>query len=206
MKNNKIYSNLIKKQAFYLSKFNRSNLIRLVKSGTLKNKKNRLKLLDALQPFSDFFQKTVMLRYVFSEGLSFIESAQDHLSEEFRHNIFLKLDRKNRPEKFHPVLESAAAWFAWKMFTSSDLQKTVLVHWVLEASANTFFQLVHASKYFTETDYFKTHSVLDEEHQNIPESFFNNLREEEIKDILHTLDKGWQILILATDAIAEITK
>jgi hypothetical protein len=207
MKNtNHAYQLLNKKQVICLNKFKRSDLIGLVKSDLLKNKKNRLKLLDALQPFSDFFQKIIMLRYVFTETTHFINSAQEHLAEEFRHNISLETDRKHKPKKFYPLLESASAWFAWKMFTLNNMQKTVLVHWVLEASANIFFQLVHSKKYFTETDYFKTHSILDEEHQNIPENFFENLREEEIQSILQVLDEGWQVLMLATDEIAALTK
>lgn len=202
---NKYYQALIKKQNFYLKNFTDSRLIKLVGSKSLHSKKTRLLLLDALQPFSDFFQKTVMLRYVFSEDQPFLNDAQQHLCEEFGHNISLARDRKNKEYLFDPILESTSTWFSWKMFTLDNLQKMILIHWVLEASAHIFFQKTNtATKNYNETDYYKTHAVLDEDHQNIPLSFFEGLRKHEFEGLMKTLDQGWAILIVATNQIANI--
>lgn len=202
---NKYYQILIKKQKFYLENFTNSSLMELVTSQSLHSKKIRLMLLDALQPFSDFFQKTVMLRYVFSEDQPFLNDAQQHLCEEFGHNISLARDRKNKEYLFDPILESTSAWFAWKIFTLDNLQKMILVHWVLEASAHIFFEKTNAAtKNYDETDYYKTHAILDEEHQNIPLSFFEGLRKREFESLMKTLDQGWAVLMATTNQMANI--
>lgn len=199
------YKIFIEKQNSYLELFKQGDLMRLVKSDILKSKELRLKLLDALQPFSNYFQKSVMLRYLFTEQEPFLHSAQEHLAEEFRHNVTLETDRANRSIAFNPAIESAASWFSWKMFSLDHLQKTVLIHWVLEASANIFFKDIHEKNYYHETNYFKTHADLDEAHQTLPETFFDNLRLEEITNLLMVIDQGWQVLLLATNAIAAAT-
>jgi hypothetical protein len=205
MNANKYHQLILKKQDFYIKKFKQSDLVKLVKSNVMQSKKKRFMLLDALQPFSDFFQKTVMLRYVFTENLFFLSDSEQHLCEEFGHNISLAKDRKNKEIIFDPILESAAAWFAWETFTLDNLEKMILVHWILEASAHVFFQAAHAAtKNYDETDYFKTHAVLDEEHQNIPLFFFENLREHEFQSIMKILDRGWAILMVATNQVAAI--
>lgn len=209
MSNNNILTfsqKLQQQQQAYLEKFKKSQLMLLATSNKLEDSSTRQKLLDNLQTFSDFFQKAVMLRYIFSEEQPFLKIAQEHLTEEYGHNTSLSADRSHRPIHFDPIIESGASWFAWKMFTADNLQKTVLIHWVLEASANLFFNAAHeTTKNFGETNYFKTHSVLDQQHEMIDPSLLESISEREYQALAKILDHGWAVLKAVTDQIAKVS-
>jgi hypothetical protein len=198
---------LIKTQSVFLEKFKENGLMKLINSKEIGKKDTRVIFLDCIQTFSDFFQKSVMLRAVFTEPDSvFHKLANEHLSEEFGHNIDLLADRNNRPAHFDPILESCAAWFCWKMLSLDNIEKTVLMHWVLESSAYVFFTSAHTvMERYKETDYFKIHAEADEKHKDIETSFLEGLREEECERLLNVLDQGWKILFTTCDRIAEIT-
>lgn len=110
-------STLLENNKIFSEDYQINHLMELIKSELMKEKSMRHRLLDCIQVFSDYFQKVVMLRYVFCDNLKFIAVAQQHLSEEYGHNITLKQDRSHRPTIWDPLLEASCAWFVWKMFT-----------------------------------------------------------------------------------------
>ena len=169
MKNENINLNyVLLKNKEFTEKFTKSSLMTLIQSTKMDDAKNRIQLLDCIQVFSNYFQKTVMLRFVLNDNGIFSDTVQQHLSEEFGHDISLMNDRKERPPTWDPILDACSCWFSWKMFTLDNFEKTVLIHLVLEASAHLFFMEAHKvmSKY-TETDYFKIHADVDEHHERL---------------------------------------
>jgi len=109
-----------------------------------------------------------MLRSVFCENSRFLATAQKHLDEEFGHNLSLNTDRNHRPPVWDAILEATASWFTWKMFTLDQEEKTVLIHLVLETSANIFLQEAHkVMRQYGETNYFKLHAEADEKHEKM---------------------------------------
>lgn len=89
MNNNKIFDNIIKKNQDYIADFRNSPLMRLIADTKMDDSCSRAKLLDCIQVFSNYFQKTVMLRAVLNDDNRFIKIAQEHLAEEFGHNTSL---------------------------------------------------------------------------------------------------------------------
>ncbi len=129
---------LLEKNKEFVKNYEQNALMVLVKSQQMSDPRKRSMLLDCIQVFSNYFQKTVMLRRVLTENKLFLHIAQTHLMEEFGHDISLMKDRNNNPPKWDPILESCSCWFSWKMFTLDNAEKTLLVHLVLEASAHLF--------------------------------------------------------------------
>ncbi|WP_248800351.1 iron-containing redox enzyme family protein [Pseudomonas sp. MWU13-2105] len=167
------------------------------------DKENRERLLDAVQVFSDYFQKTIMLRSVFCENRHFLSVVQAHLNEEFGHNFKLMKDRKYRVPVWHPILEATAAWFAWKMFTLDNEEKTVLIHLVLEASANIFFSAAHeVMRRYGETDYFEVHAQVDAQHEQMGIDLLDNLSAKKYVNLMTVQQQGWEMLNAACDQIA----
>lgn len=203
----KNFSILMETQAVFLKKFEDSHLMKLIHSADIDNKEIRIKLMDCIQTFSDYFQKCVMLRYIFTDGNhSVSKMVNEHLSEEFGHNFDLLIDRGNRPAHFDPILDSTAAWFCWKMFMFNHLEKTLLMHWVLESSAYTFFKAAYqVMEKYQETNYFKIHVEADEKHKEIDTYFFKDLRSEEYENLLKILNEGWHVLFTTCNRIAEIS-
>jgi hypothetical protein len=197
---------LLLKNKEFTNKFAKSPLMTLIRSTKMDDAKNRMQLLDCIQVFSNYFQKTVMLRFVLNDNNIFGETIQQHLSEEFGHDVSLMNDRKERPPAWDSILDACSCWFSWKMFTLDNSEKTVLVHLVLEASAHLFFIEAHKvmSKY-AETDYFKIHAEVDEHHETMGLNLLEDLREIDYKHLLNIQQQGWDILNSVCNRIAELS-
>ena len=111
--------------------------------------------------------------------------------------------RNNVPPKWDPILEATSCWFSWKMLTSNAEEKTVLVHLVLEASANVF--LSEADKMmncYGETSYFKIHSDADEKHEKMGIDLLENLTEREYRCLSTIQHQGWDMINAACARMA----
>lgn len=155
----------------------------------------RVKLLDCIQVFSNYFQKVVMLRNCFCENPPIYQQTLEHLQEEFCHNVKLMADRGFRPPLWDSILEGTSSWFCWKMFNSSEEEKIVLVHLVLETSANIFFKEAHNVMHkYHETDYFYIHSEVDEKHEDMGREFLENLTTNQYQRLYEIQCQGWDML------------
>lgn len=181
--------------------------MKLLNSKKLKSNVTRKKLLACIQTLSDYFQKVVMLRNVFCEDSRYLPVTQNHLKEEFFHNLSLMEERKNKPAQWDPILESTSSWFAWKMITLNEQEKTLLVHFVLEASGNLFFQKAYPiMKMHGKADYFKLHSEADEEHEKMGGRLLKNISQDQFSRMLEVLTQGWEVMTAVSDRIAELSK
>ena len=181
--------------------------MQLIKSNAMTEKHNRARLLDCIQVFSDYFQKTVMLRSVFCENTQYRPVVQDHLKEEFGHNTDLARDRHYRNPVWDPVLEATSAWFAWNMLAMDNDEKTVVVHLVLESSANVFF--VAADKVmqsYGETDFFHIHADLDEGHEKMGIDLIREQTPARYLRLIEVQRQSWDILNTACNRMAELTR
>ncbi|MDQ8038779.1 MAG: hypothetical protein REH83_00030 [Rickettsiella sp.] len=198
---------LLENNKLFVKEYENNPLIQLIKSDSMKEKSMRHSLLDCIQVFSDYFQKIVMLRYVFCDNLKFIEVAQRHLHEEYGHNMNLSQDREHRPAIWDPVLDASCAWFTWKMFTLDAEEKTVLIHLVLEASAQLFFKRAHQimDKY-QETQYFKIHNEVDEQHEKMGITLLQGLTTEKYQRLQEIQFQGWEVLNTACKQMAILSE
>lgn len=182
-----------------------SQLMKLIKSDAMTDKAMRSQLLDAIQVFSDYFQKTVMLRSVFCENRLFRPVVQDHLQDEFGHNTDLMRDRQFREPVWDPVLEATSAWFAWSMLVMDNDEKVVAVHLVLEASANIFFTEANiVMKSYGETDYFAIHAEVDGDHEQMGINLLQQLSPERYQRLAHVQSQCWDMLNTACHRMASL--
>ncbi|WP_040069780.1 iron-containing redox enzyme family protein [Pseudomonas batumici] len=197
---------LLKENKRFADSYRSSCLMSLIQSKQMENKENRERLLDAIQIFSDYFQKTIMLRSALCDDRKFLSVVQAHLNEEFGHNFKLMKDRKYRAPVWHPVLEATAAWFSWKMLTLDNDEKTVLIHLVLEASANIFFSAAHnVMRDYGETDYFEVHADADARHEQMGSELLDGLCAEKYVNLMTIQQQGWAMLNAACDQIAHLS-
>lgn len=206
MNNNKNLSDIIEINRAYALEFTTSPLLSLIQATTMDNARSRARMLDCIQVFSNYFQKTVMLRAVLNDDNKYIKIAQEHLAEEFGHDISLMHDRNDKQPTWDPMLDACSAWFSWKMITLDNSEKTLLVHLVLEESANIFF--IKANEVmvkYKETDYFKIHAEVDDHHASMGLSLLKNLTNDEYANLLTVQQQGWDVLNAVCKRIAELT-
>lgn len=198
---------LLKRNKIHSEEFTHSALMKTIISPEMSNIESRKRLLGAVQTFSNYFQKVVMLRSVLTENLKFRVISSTHLKEEFDHNEKLSSDRNHQPPTWDPILEATSSWFAWKMFTLNDEERTVLIHLVLENSANIFFHAAHkVMQKYEDTDYFKIHSEVDEKHEKMGYELLENLPADKYLHLINVQNQGWDMLNVVCTRIAELVR
>lgn len=200
-------STLLEKNKDFVYQFKHNPLMLLIESSAMNESKNRTKLLDCIQVFSNYFQKTVMMRAILNEDKRYQSIVRAHLKEEFGHDVSLMHDRHNRAPIWDPILEACSGWFVLKMLTLDNIEKTLLVHLVLEASANVFFVEAHrVMARYDETNYFKIHAQLDEQHEAMGIKRLEGLSTADYAQLLIIQSQGWDMLNAACERIAALTQ
>lgn len=183
----------------------RSQLMTLIRSDYMHQKQYREKLLDAIQVFSNYFQKVVALRNTFCEEPEFLKITEEHLQEEFGHHLVLLKDRAFKPPVWDAILEATSSWFSWKMLMSDNEDKVVLVHLVLETSANIFFQEAQPiMEIYKETSYFETHAEIDASHEDMGKELLDGLSEKKYLRLFEIQRQGWDMMNAASNRMAEL--
>ncbi len=186
---------LLDRNKDYIEQYKNNPLMQLIQSSEMEKQEVRIRLLDCIQVFSNHFQRVVLLRHALCNQPEFAAITYQHLKEEFGHNISLMQDRNNRPLIWDPILEATSSWFAGKMFMLNEEEKTVLVHLVLEASANIFFHAAHnVMQQYGETDYFKIHSDLDEAHEKMGIMLLIDINHKQYCRLMVVQEQGWHMI------------
>lgn len=189
----------------FVSTYKSTSLMKLITSEDMAKKECRARMLSLIQTLSNYFQKMVLLRSALSDDLRFSAAALDHLKDEFCHHEQLSAERDHEPPTWDPVLEATCSWFTWKMLTSSDEEKVVLVHLILEASGSVFFQAAHEVLQQYGIRFFEIHSEADEEHEKMGRDLLLDLSPKHYQRLLEIQDQGWQMMITACDRIADLS-
>ncbi|OWO80962.1 hypothetical protein B5C26_15365 [Photorhabdus luminescens] len=201
-----IAEQLFSRNETYMERFDKHKLFSLVNRGLLKKTQAKKRFLDCFQVWSDHFQKMVLTRAATLHNDAFEELTMSHLEEELGHNRDIKNNRIDFEPVFDPVLEAASSWFAYKMITATELEKVVLVHLVVEASATFFYK--HIKPVMDDTTpkaHFDVHSILDDEHVRMGYEFISNYNIEDGKPLFEIQNKGWAMLMTVMSRIADLT-
>ena len=78
---------VIDNNALWIKKFSQSAMVTLLKEPVINSEEGITSLMNCIQTFSNYFQKTVMLRATLTDNLKFSVSAQQHLDEEYGHHM-----------------------------------------------------------------------------------------------------------------------
>jgi hypothetical protein len=163
------------------------------------------RLLAAIQLFSNFFQKSVLLRHALSEKSPFFAMSHQHLLEELDHNYTLSADRGKKPAAWDPILAGASAWFSWKMLTLDEMEKALLMHCVLEASAFIFTSRGSAVLALSEaSQFFSDHAACDDGHEAMGWGAVTIYDEVAFDTVSLVQKEGWDMINLACNRMGEI--
>jgi quercetin dioxygenase-like cupin family protein len=189
-----------------LEHFSKHRLFSLVASGEFDDDKKRERFFDCFQVWSDHFQQMVLARAAMSTDRRFGAIARGHLTDELGHNDVLSSSRPGSRHLWDPVLESLCSWFPWKMMTSSDEERLVLVHLVVEASATVFYQqtarLFQTSK---AQRHFDLHGhTVDNRHVELGADLLRSLPIADPARLIEIQQRGWDTLGAVFGRIADL--
>ncbi|MBW4575129.1 MAG: hypothetical protein KME08_07580 [Aphanothece sp. CMT-3BRIN-NPC111] len=180
----------------------------LVTSGRLAEERLRNRFFDCVQVWSNFFQKTILTRSAFTEDRQFAQLFKKHLDEEYGHNTNLAAERGDAVQiVWDPILEATSNWFAWKMLTLDNTEKTVLVHLVLEVGSSAFSTIANPiMAAFQDTEYFAIHDEADEDHQEMGLDLLIDLEQKTYDRLMQIQKEGWDMLNVLCARIAELVE
>lgn len=190
------YDELVRCNEQLMEEYKSNELFTLVCSGEVEDPNVRAKLLDTIQIWSRHFQRVVMSRIVFGSDPRFGAIAREHFASEYGHDMNLEESRGGalRPV-WDPVLEACSAWFPAKMLQLDDVEKTVLVHLVLEGSATVFHNVAHPiMDAFNETKHFEVHNTEDGDHLAMGFDLLRGLDRGTYERLAQVQREGWDML------------
>ena len=195
---------LLARNERYAKRFSSHRLFTMAERGLLQDENAQQRFLDCFQIWSNYFQKMVQARSLFSSHPRFAALAQAHLSEEFGHNIALQESRTTPRAVWDPVLESTCAWFPWQIMSLGELEQVVLVHLVVEVSATIFYQQM--TPYLTEAlDHFRQHAKQDDYHVEMGVEFLRQCQLGEGTSLFEVQARGWEMLNAMFGRIADLS-
>lgn len=199
---------LLQRNKQFVEDHKKNPMFELVTSGRLADERLRNRFFDCVQVWSNFFQKTILARSAFTEERHFALLFEKHLDEEYGHNTNLAAERGNALQiVWDPILEATSNWFAWKMLTLDNTEKTVLVHLVLEVGSSAFSTVANpivAS--FQETEYFAIHDEADDDHQEMGLELLVDLAPKSYDRLMKIQQEGWDMLNVLCARIAELVE
>jgi len=196
---------LLKDQEKYEKHFRKNALMKLLASEHIKKKDVRERLLEALNFWSDWFQRILAARVATGSPKAFQILAEQHWEEEAGHNKELLSLRGNKPiSLWDPILDAAASWFYQRALSGTPEEKTVLMHCVLEAASHIFHS--KAQEYFPGATHFKLHSALDEEHTKMGFEILKASPNIDLHEMRSILWEGWRMMEYLTSRMAHYAK
>ncbi|MBA3814000.1 MAG: cupin [Alphaproteobacteria bacterium] len=198
------FDSLLKDQEQFVEKFKKHPLIQLVQSMSLEDKKMQERLLEALNIWGNWFQRIIYMRAATGSSGVYQTLAEQHIQEEVGHNTSLLKMRGNKEISLNdPILEATASWFFEKMLSLTVEEKTVLIHFVVEAAGDVFH--TEALHLFHHTPHFQTHVEHDEDHFGIGCRVLEAAEHLEIEQLRLILSRGWEMMDLLLSRIAYFT-
>ncbi|NOI60938.1 cupin domain-containing protein [Vibrio coralliilyticus] len=164
----------------------------MLTDGTLEDAGKRKVFEMLLKNWSEKFQNIMFIRQGSTQSKRFQSVFKQHLIEEIGHDDLIKA-----PENYiwDPIIESCAEWFLSKMVFTDNVEKSVVMHLVLEEGAHEFHERANALKATEENkEYFHTHAVHDEDHSKLANHLLNDLSPTQYKELTALIDQAWDVL------------
>jgi hypothetical protein len=106
---------------------------------------------------------------------------------------------------FDPILEAVCSWFPSKIGMMSDIEKTVLVHLVVEASALFFYKHVQPAMGSSGAkNHFDTHKEGDEAHVQMGYEFLRKVTSADWPRLFDIQRQGWAMLMALMGRVADL--
>jgi hypothetical protein len=128
-----------------------------------------------------------------------------HLREEIGHDDVLRKDRGRAEEVWDPVIEGAAAWFISRMTILDNIEKTAVIHLVLESSGAHMGSVSRQPmRRFGSANYFELHDEIDQSHVDVALEPLRHQSPEAIARVRIVVEQAWRMLDTWVDRVADL--
>lgn len=207
MEENASFESLLALNNRCIEHFKQSRFLKMLTDGTLAHPAKRQRYVEALQIWSDYNQDLLFARQGTTCDALFAPTFLKHLFEEVGHD---QVHAERQEPSQSPVLtedatiEAVANWFICQMFRRDNIEKTALIHLVIENGSDIYHRIARPVLNATVNDhYFQLHEA-DTEHAEIAIRLLNQLSPVQYKELHKLVEKAWKMLGCMTDRVCAL--
>jgi hypothetical protein len=196
---------LLAYNAAMLEKHKQLRCFQFFTDGTLDDPTKRELFLTCLQALARHFQTVIFTRQAHCVDERYAAIFRRHLHEEIGHDEILRKDRGRADDLWDPVIEGVGAWFASSMSTMDNIEKTAVVHLVLESSGAHMGSLSRKTMpRYGSAKYFELHDEVDDSHVAVALEPIRKQPLETLERLHVVVEQGWQMMNTWGDRVASI--
>lgn len=199
---------LIRRNNKYKDNFKNNPLFKLMNSGYFNTKQKRDIFLDYFQVWSNYFQKTMLLKTALCDDPSFTPMFYQHLTEEFGHDQMLSSEKPTKSNtKKDAILEALCNWFFSKMLSFSPYEQVVVMNLCVEATAVVFYGFAKpAIDPANHLEHFQTHGEIDLSHEEMGLSLLENLPVLQYERLFEIQEDAWAMFEALAQRLGELVQ
>lgn len=188
-----------------LQRHKRLRCFRFFTDGTLEDAAKREIFLACLQALARHFQETIFMRQAHCAAEPYRTLFMRHFREEVGHDDVLRADRNRSDEMWDPIIEGVGAWFTSRMANLDNIEKTAIVHLVLESSGAYMGSLSRKTMpRFGSANYFELHDELDDSHVTLALAPLRQQASETLIRLRTVIEQAWRMIDTWADRVASL--
>jgi hypothetical protein len=188
-----------------LERHKRLRCFRFFTDGTLEDAAKREIFLACLQALARHFQETLFMRQAHCAAEPYRGLFMRHFREEVGHDDVLRADRGRSDEMWDPIIEGVGAWFTSRMSVLDNIEKTAIVHLVLESSGAYMGSLSRKTMpRFGSANYFALHDELDDSHVTLALAPLRQQSLETLTRLRTLVEQAWRMIDTWADRVASL--
>jgi len=182
-------------QEFFINDYKNNALFDIIKKPNFKQDYCD-PLLDAIQHWSHCFQQILKTRLQYAQSKVEYDLALEHLEEEKDHDVQMASMRGNPTLRtINPVIAEISQWFCDKMQYAKEEEKLILMHLVLEGSAEYAHNAIYPYVEDGEVEaHFRLHAEEDEDHVQMGIDALASHNNVNYENLLTSLLTGWVMI------------
>jgi hypothetical protein len=198
---------LIRRNKKFKDNFKKNLLFRLMASGYFNSKQKRDVFLEYFQIWSNYFQKTMLLKTALCDNPSFAPTFNQHFTEEFGHDQMLNRERPKVNTRKDAVLEAVCNWFFSKMLSFSPYEQIVVMNLCVEACAVVFYEFAKpAIDPNNQLEHFQAHGEIDLSHEEMGLSLLEGLPAFQYERLFGIQEDTWAMCEALMQRLGELVK
>ena len=184
--------------------FTQRPFFKMIQSGVLnQDEKKRTAFFNYMQIFADYFQTMIQMRQATCSDDRFYPTFLKHFLDELGHdNLFRQRDEIQNV--WDPILVAVMTWFVHKMQVLDNVEKTVVMHLVLEKGGDYYHSIGNQTlTQHMASSYYAAHEELDEGHASMAMNLLSGYPKFVYHRLNHLLRESWLMLYAMVDRVHE---
>lgn len=169
-----------------------------------KDEEKRQLFFNYMQIFADHFQTMMQTRQAACRDNKFYPIFLTHFIDELGHDQLLR-ERKQICHAWDPVLVAVSTWFVHQMQVLDNIDKTVLMHLILEKAGDFYHTMGNKTlSHYLTSDYYAVHAELDEDHVSMAIELLPGYPEFVYERLSLLLKEGWYMMYTMFDRVHKL--